>query len=224
MHRRTRRRPAARSLRAHRRIQPSRNPVRLAIGLCLAIASLAGANEPEWTLEREAEGITVETRPVPDSGVREFRGVTEVAAPTEEILALLRDSDRFSAWFPNTPESRLLAREDGVSYRYSVMATPWPISERDNVLRSSLHSDPATSIVQIDLEAAPEYYAEQSGRVRVRRARGSWTLEPLAERRTRVTFRMHLEPGGDIPEWMVNTRVVETPFEALTNLRETVER
>jgi hypothetical protein len=30
---------------------------------------------------------------------------------------------------------------------------------------------------------------------------------------------MHLEPGGGIPEWMINARVVGTPFEALTNLR-----
>jgi hypothetical protein len=30
---------------------------------------------------------------------------------------------------------------------------------------------------------------------------------------------MHLEPGGGVPDWLINTRVVETPFEALVNLR-----
>ena len=30
---------------------------------------------------------------------------------------------------------------------------------------------------------------------------------------------MHLDPGGGIPEWMINARIIATPFEALTNLR-----
>jgi hypothetical protein len=33
---------------------------------------------------------------------------------------------------------------------------------------------------------------------------------------------MHLEPGGGVPEWMINTQVVDTPFEALSNLRTAV--
>jgi hypothetical protein len=196
----------------------------LATILLAAAAAAAPAEASDWTLGREADGITVHTRPVANSGVREFRGRAEVEAPVDSILGLLRDSSRFKTWFPNTPESRLLERDGPVSYQYSVMATPWPISDRDNVLRSTRRTDPTSGVVTIDVEAAPDFHPEQPDRVRVRRARGRWTLEPLDARRTRVTFQMHLEPGGGIPEWMVNTRVVETPFEALANLRKTVER
>jgi hypothetical protein len=30
---------------------------------------------------------------------------------------------------------------------------------------------------------------------------------------------MHLEPGGGIPDWMINTQIIATPFEALVNMR-----
>jgi hypothetical protein len=33
---------------------------------------------------------------------------------------------------------------------------------------------------------------------------------------------MHLDPGGGVPQWLINARVVETPFEALRNLRATL--
>ncbi len=192
--------------------------------LALGLATGSTASAREWTLGREGDGITVHTRPVDDSGIDEFRGIAEIAAPADAILSLLRDSDRFKTWFPNTPESRLLSRQGPVSYQYSVMATPWPISDRDNVLRSTRHTDPSSGVVTIEVEAAPDFHPEQPGRVRVRRARGRWTLEPIGPNRTRVTFQMHLEPGGGIPDWMINARVVATPFEALANLRATVER
>ena len=31
-------------------------------------------------------------------------------------------------------------------------------------------------------------------------------------------------PGGGIPEWLTNARVVDSPFEALTNMREVLSR
>ena len=188
------------------------------------VLAATGSDAADWTLGRQEDGITVHTRPVDGSGIDEFRGVAEVDAPAEAIVALLRDSNRFKDWFPNTPESRLLDRNGAVSHQYSVMATPWPVSDRDNVLRSVLSRDTETGVVEITVTADPDHYPEQPDRVRVRRAKGLWRFEPLSESRTRVTFQMHLEPGGGIPQWMINARVVATPFEALGNLREMVAR
>ena len=145
-------------------------------------------------------------------------------AEIDAILALLRDSDRFKTWFPDTPESKLLDRDGDISYQYSVMETPWPMEDRDNVLRSVTKRDEATGIVHITLTAAPDYHPVQKGRVRIRKASGAWKLDPTTSGKTRVTFTMHLEPGGGIPQWMINARIVATPFKALTNLREALGR
>lgn len=202
-------------------------PRKTLLGLAaIALVLLAlppSASAADWTLDKEQDGIVVHTRPVEGSGIREFRGVAEVGRSVESILALLRDSDRFSSWFPNCPESKLLEREGNVSYQYSVMDSPWPVSDRDNVWRSVLRRSEDSGRVEIELTAAPDKVPERDGRVRVRQARGAWLLEPVGPDRTRVTFLMHLEPGGGIPDWLINSRVVETPFEALTNLRRAVD-
>jgi ribosome-associated toxin RatA of RatAB toxin-antitoxin module len=173
---------------------------------------------------RDRDGIAVYTRPVEGSGIREFKGSALVSASAERIRSLLRDADHFKDWFPNTSESRLLAREGDVSYQYSVLDAPWPVSDRDNVFRSETAIDPTSGEVAIRVSAAPDYHPEQPERVRVRRALGLWLLEPLGEAQTRVTFTMHLEPGGGVPQWLINAQVVETPFDALTNLRTAVSR
>ena len=193
----------------------------LTVLLCATGSGVVWAAE-EWSLDKQRDGIEVYTRPVAGSGIKEFKGIAEFEQNPESILLVLRDSDRFKTWFPNCPESKLLDREANVSYQYSVMDAPWPVSDRDNVLRSETSRDESSGIVAIHITAAPDYYPEQDGRVRVRQAKGTWQLEPLAGSRTRVTFSMHLEPGGGIPDWLINARVVETPFEALTNLRSSV--
>lgn len=199
-------------------------PVRarsIALGVLL-LAGVARAQEAPWRLDREREGITVQTRPVAGSGIREFRGTAEVAASVDAVRALLRDADRFRDWFPDTSESRLLERSGDVSYQYSVLDTPWPITDRDNVFRAHTTRDDTTGIVAIAVSAAPDRHPERPDRVRVRHAQGEWRLEPIASDRTRVTFTMHLDPGGGVPQWLINARVVETPFEALRNLRTTL--
>lgn len=183
-----------------------------------AAIATAGAPAP-WSLAKQENGIDVYTRPVEDSGIKEFKGVAEVGVKLERILEVLRDSNQFKTWFPNTRESKLLARDGAVSYQYSVMATPWPLDDRDNVLRSVTTRDEGSGIVQIETTAVPDYYPVQKGRVRVQKAHGTWTLEPIGHDRTHVTFTMHLEPGGGIPQWLINARIVAAPFEALTNLR-----
>ena len=147
-----------------------------------------------------------------------------VHASVDVILRVLRDSDRFKTWFPNTSESRLLDREGAVSHQYSVMDAPWPVEDRDNVLRSVTSRDAGTGVVEIVVDAEPDYYPVQVDRIRVQKAHGSWRLEPIGEDETRVTFMMHLEPGGGVPEWLINLRVVASPYEALTNLRKIVRR
>lgn len=192
--------------------------------MILAAAPARSAPESPWSLVRERDGIVVHTRPVEGSGIQEFRGVALVSASVEAIRAVLRDVDRFEEWFPDTSEARLLAREGDVAYQYLVRDAPWPVSDRDTVFRSETRLDPSTGRVSIRLTVAPDRHPLQPERVRVRRAEGLWLLEPVAPERTRVTFQLHLEPGGGVPQWLINAQVVDTPFEALANLRTVVGR
>ena len=191
----------------------------LGVAFFLTLGPADAASAAEWELEKQADGIDVYTRPVAGSDIKEFKSKGVIGIEIEAIVALLRDSSRFKDWFPNTKESKLLERDGAVSYQYSVMSTPWPIADRDNVFLSVLTRDKSTGRVDISVEAAPDAHPIQRGRHRVTRAKGSWRLTPQGPHETHVVFTMHLEPGGGIPDWMVNARIVATPFEALVNLR-----
>ncbi len=177
------------------------------------------ADAAEWALQKQADGIDIYTRPVEGSDIKEFKAEGMVDIHIDEIVALLQDSDRFQEWFPNTSDSRLIKRDGDISYQYSVMQTPWPISDRDNIFRSVTTRDTSTGSVHISIEAAPKEIPENDGLHRVTRATGSWQFTPEGADKTLVVFVMHLEPGGGLPDWLVNARIVATPYEALMNMR-----
>jgi len=193
-------------------------PWALQLSLCLFMTA-STANASEWELQKQADGIDVHTRSVDDSTIREFKGEGIVAVEIDAIIELLRDSSRFEDWFPDTSESRQLERDGDVSYMYSVMSMPWPVSDRDNIFRSVWTHDESTGQVELSIFAAPEHHPAQRGRHRVTRAKGSWLLTPNGPDKTHVKFTMHLEPGGGIPDWLVNARIVSTPIGALVNMR-----
>lgn len=215
------------------RIQALHGEYRTAFVLLLGVMFLGtlptargetSASATEWRLEKREDGIEVHTRPVPGSGIRAFKGETIIETDLESVLAVIRDAEHYQDWFPNCPESRLLRREESVVHQYNVTAAPWPIDDRDNIFRSALERDPETGAAEISIEAAPGFHPEQPGRVRVQSAEGRWRLEPRGEDSTWVLFELHLEPGGGIPDWLANARIVSTPFEALTNLRRMTSR
>jgi len=192
----------------------------LFLGLLLPGAALAQS----WEHRTEQEGVRVETRPVPGSGIAAFRGSTEIDAPVDTLLAVLSDAERYPEWFPDCPKAFVLSQEGNTQVRYAVTATPWPVSDRDAIYRSVVERDPETGGASIRIGVEPDAYPRQDGHVRVLEAEGLWTLVPVTDSRTAVTWEMHLEPGGSVPEWVINRRVVDTPLRALQGLAQEVAR
>ena len=74
------------------------------------------------------------------------------------------------------------------------------------------------------MTAVPDALPENKDYVRVRQLEGAWNIMPLSENRCRVVFRLHIEPGGEIPSWLANIAVIDTPYNTLKNMREMVKR
>ena len=186
--------------------------------LLLLPASAFGA---DWELRAEEDGIRVYTRPVPGSQVAAVRGETTIPAPVDAVQGVLMDAGRLPEWFPNCPTARVLSQEADVQLRYVVTAAPWPVDSRDAVYRYRVSRDADTGSTTIRVGVEPDAHPRQDGYVRILEAEGRWTLVP-ADGATKVTWEMHLDPGGSLPAWLINRRVVETPLGALRGLRSQV--
>ena len=163
---------------------------------------------------------------MPTSDFLSFVGIAEIDAPQHSVLHLLYDLDAATEWVWKTREMRILKElsEDQGRIVYQLVSAPWPLSDREIISQSQGYRDPKTGEVFIKMTAIPDFIPENDNYVRVPQLEGAWNIIPLSANQCRVVFRVHLEPGGEIPSWLANIAVIDTPYNTMANMREMVKR
>ncbi|MBM3422461.1 MAG: cyclase [Chlorobi bacterium] len=184
-------------------------------------------NSNTCTLRLKNDWLKIFTCPVPTSDFLSFVGVAEIDAPQHAVLSLLYDIDVATEWVWKTREMRLLKELSGDNdgrIVYQLVSAPWPLSDREIITRSQGYINPETSEVFIKLESVPDFLPPNDKYVRVPQVEGAWNILPLTENTCRVVFRLHIEPGGEIPAWLANIAVIDTPYHTMNNMRQMVKK
>lgn len=183
-------------------------------------SDLAAGN---WELVKNEDDIRVYLRSVDNSSVREFMAETVTSSSLSAILALFDDIGSYTKWNYRCREAELLQKKnDRERVIYMVMASPWPVSDRDMEVKCVLSQDKKTGNVTIALTGIPGFTAARQGRVRMTSLVGYWRLEPLGKGKVRVVYSMHSEPGGNIPYNLINRSLVDISFNTLLNLKKMI--
>lgn len=174
---------------------------------------------PDWTEAHRSSELVIFTKDVEED--RSIVAVSEVEVPPEVVFNVLVDFERYPEFMPYVKESRVLSREgDSEVVTYARIAPPF-VNERDYPLKVRMTRGIALNgdVFRIDWTASPEAQSEVEGVVRVRLNEGSWLAEPLSGgKRTRLTYRLLTNPGGLIPDFVVNlsnTIAIPELFEAV---------
>lgn len=183
-------------------------------------------NSGTCTIRYRNDWLKIFTCPVPSSDFLSFVGVALIDAPQHAVLSLLYDIDAATEWVWKTKEMRVLQElsENEGRVVYQHVSAPWPVTDREIITRSTAYMDPETSEVFIKLECLPDFLPENDKYVRVRQLEGAWNIMPISDNQCRVVFRLHIEPAGEIPSWLANIAVIDTPYHTLNNLRDMVKR
>jgi hypothetical protein len=185
--------------------------------LLAGFASAANADEA-WKLEKDADGIRIESRVVPGWKIHEMRGTTHIAAPLASVAAVIDDVNAIRKLNDIVVKAEVLQRRSATSYRvYAAMKMPWPVSDRDIVNQREISRDAATGAVTF-VDTAVADAEPRKGYVRIARSRQDWRLRPTANGETDVQIQLLSDPGG-IPAAVINAMAVSSPFNTLSNLR-----
>ena len=172
-----------------------------------------------WDLKKEKNGVKVFTRAIEGSNFNEFMSVGIHAGSIGSLISVLQDDTNFCNWFPDCKEFKLLKKPSKLErLQYMVVKAPFPVSNRDTIQHTVLSQDFVSKTVLINLSASPETLPEVPGTIRIPKSRGFWKFTPLDNNQVEVTFQLHSDPGGTLPEWVANIFVTETPLKAVLNL------
>jgi len=174
-------------------------------GLGTPLAALL--QEDGWQCVRSQESIHVFARKTAGSGIREVAAVTVMPVPVSVVAGILADVERYPEFMPYVVQCRVDARNDGTLLVFQQLDFPFPISDRYYTVRMTL-TDPRAPTGAFDLhwELAPPDPAHATGEgLGLAFNKGFWKLTALAGgRETMITYYIHTDPGGALPDWAVN--------------------
>lgn len=176
-----------------------------------------------WLLEREKKGIKVFTRKGKWGKLRDSKAVMVIpSASVDDVVRFISDFDNYPNWVPRCRSAKVLARlSDNEFIGYTVLKCPWPLADRDCVMRVKVDRNPATGEVVITETSEPRYINHKSDVVRIEQMYATWRIVPSGSGAA-VTNEYSSNPGGGIPDWMTNTQSVEQPYEMFTTIQNAI--
>ncbi|KPP98163.1 START domain-containing protein [Marinobacter sp. HL-58] len=183
----------------------------------MALAELPDEEAEGWSLRKETDNIRVFTVDQPDSSFKAFKAEAVLDVPIENIMAVMANPQSCVEWVHNCSESYAFGDGDFHDrYAYSVNDMPWPVTDRDYVIRIHTRGDRNGEIV-MDLNAIPEQREDESDYVRVDKSDTLYRFTPEGDQ-TRMIWVQHTEPNGSIPGWLVNSLLVDIPIRSMEQL------
>lgn len=195
---------------------------RIIIFATVLVVSLSTLAFAERSLVLEENGITVEEEGAADRVLPILTGTTTMAATPDEVAAWIGATHTYVDWMHNCEEARQIRREGSDVIGYNRISSPWPISDRDVVLRST-RTSLAGGGIRVEFRSITDAEVPViRGVVRMPRLVGSYDLHAV-EGGTHVVYTVDSDPGGRLPTWLVRQASKDLPYLTLRNLRERAE-
>ena len=193
----------------------------LLVSLCFCgVASAQG----KWEVIAKEQGVVVSKKEVKDRPLPVFKGVGVINASVVEILAVLNDTPNNVTWKHNCMESKLLKKvSEYERIVYNRTDAPWPVDDRDVVVRSKATINKEKRYVRVDFTGIKTpLKGEVEDVVRMPTLRGHYMLKILDYDKTRVEYQIDADPGGMLPDWLIEATSEEIPLNTVVKLRKRV--
>lgn len=184
----------------------------------------AAAQEP-WKLRTESDGIKIYMRSVAGSAVKALKVECSVAASASQLVAVILDLNACDEWVYHSKTNILIRKVSPAElYYYSEVEVPWPAQNRDFIARLIVSQNSKSKVVTVDAPCYPDMLPKKKDIVRIPRSSGRWVITPAGKNLLHIEYELAVDPGGNIPAWLVNMFATRGPLETFRKLKVQVQK
>ena len=171
----------------------------------------------DWEPAKDEDGVTAYTK-TRESGIKEVKVETMIDASIEKIYNFITDYDNPKEWKHSTRSSKIVDRTSDNEFKvYFVIATPWPLKDRDFYADVSVNFTDGKD--RCELIFIPDTSQQTHGsKIRMTNFDTRWVLTETLDGMVKVELYSYGDPVG-VPVSFVNMFIVDTPFKTVKNLK-----
>lgn len=190
--------------------------------LCILFLRFASGTfaQEEWKLKSDNDGIKTYSRKLADSRINAVKIESIYPSSVSQFVSVLMDVSAYDKWIYNSRSTTLVKKvSPSELYYYSEVNFPWPAANRDFVSHVNIRQDPHTKVVTVDASNVSGILPAKPNIVRISRSTATWTITPVARDQVKVEYILQVDPGGDLPAWLINPFASKGLVETFKNLR-----
>ncbi len=181
-------------------------------------------NAQTWNFIKEKDGIRIYTMTPDHSPFKCFKGETVFHTTMEKLSKYIGNVENVDWWDKNVREIKVLYSEpDKLIKYYLIYDVPWPLSDRDLCVEAKITIDPVTGEKVVSAKPLLDVVPEKEGIVRIRHYWQKWTLKPNGKNNIQAVLEGFVDPGGNVPSWLYNMVIVDTPLKVMRGIKKLVE-
>lgn len=172
----------------------------------------------EWEFVKERKNVKVYRKETGDLSA--FRGKGIIEGTPEKLIGVIHNPKRWKFWIDNLEEGKLLEKKSDFHFVFlqEIDAT-WPVKNREIVFESII-SRVGPSQILLEMKSVNHPKApKKNDRVRAMVTYTRYWIDPLENNRMQVTFENLSDPGGKIPNFMVDWASKSFPVSIIEGLR-----
>ena len=197
----------------------ARSVKRAFITLFAALLLPLTASASDWESLGVIDGVKVWKRTVPDSDLFAFKGEVVADVHIGKLLTVFRSSERRKDWVAKYADHETIKKGPAFEEYWIRFSLPFPVTDRDYVLRSDAHEEPDRRTYHCRVESiVRDAMKEKDCCVRARVEGTKYRFEALPGGKTRLMVEVQTDPRGMLPDWLVNMIQKKWPSDTLNGL------
>jgi hypothetical protein len=178
-----------------------------------------------WKLTKSSGRVSVYQSPIKNSAYKAIKVECTLEGSYDKLLSVITNVNHYKDWVYNNKTSALLkTASPSEFYYYSETSLPWPMSNRDAVIHTTITRDGQDRFLKITSVNYAGLVAKKSGKVRVPYSNINWYVTMPSAKSIHIVYTFEADPGGSMPGWLVNSFADKGPFESFKKLGELLKQ
>ena len=185
----------------------------------LLFSSIPAFSQYNWKLTKSSDGISVYQSAVSNSNYKSIKVECTLSGNYDKLLSVIANVGHYKDWVYNNKATELLKTTSPSDfYYYSETSLPWPMSNRDAVMHTTITRDSHDGFLKISSVNQAGMVTERPGKVRVPHSTINWYVTAPSPGAIHIVYTFEADPGGSIPAWLANSFADKGPFESFKKL------
>jgi ribosome-associated toxin RatA of RatAB toxin-antitoxin module len=180
-------------------------------------------SQDDWKLRRDKKGIKIYTRDSKkqSDNIKASKAVMHVEADVNDVMQIVTDVTDFPNWVPRCEQTYVVEKSESELIYYAEYGAAM-VTNRELVvgITCSVLEDGNGKCI---LKNKPQALEAADKNIRIPDFYGEWDFIREKDGSLRVENWYKMDPGGNIPDWMVNLSSVDSPFDTFVNLKELIK-